>query len=145
MNLRYILQRRKIFKKRQQKKIIFLEKLKRGRSGLVSLKKQRFELVYLRFLKKVLRRQHIRRKMFFQRRKFWFFLRPNCALTGKTTNSRMGAGVGALVRITVLLQEYVSFVEFKYYSAPYLRYLNKTLKYRYPLKFKLIVANDLNF
>lgn len=139
MNLNYILKRKKIFKKRYFQKKIKLEKLRTGTVGLVSLKKQRFELVYLRFLKKLIRRQHIRRKMLFRRRKYWFFLRPNCFLSGKTTNSRMGAGVGALVRLAINLDAYTSFAEFKYYSAPYLKYLKKALKYKYPLNFKLFV------
>ncbi len=60
-------------------------------------------------------------------------------LTGKTTNSRMGAGVGALVRLAINLKEYISFVEFKDYSVAYLKYLNKSLKYKYPLVYKLYV------
>jgi len=52
-------------------------------------------------------------------------------LTGKTTNSRMGAGVGTLVRIAILLYAYDSVVEFKYYSAAYLHTLLKAIKYKY--------------
>ena len=144
MNLNYILKKKKIFKKRLFKKHFRVEKLRIGTAGLISLCKQRFELVYLRFLKKLLRRKHIRRKMFFRRRKFWLFLRPNCILSGKTTNSRMGAGVGALVRIAINLEEYKSFVEFKYYSVPYLKYLNCSLKYKYPITYKLHVDIDNN-
>ena len=139
MNLNYILKRKKIFKKRIFQKKIKIEKLRAGTIGLISLKKQRFELIYLRFIKKLLRKRHIRRKMLFRRRKYWFFLRPNCSLSGKTTNSRMGAGVGALVRIAINLEAYTSFVEFKYYSGPYLKYLHKALKYKFPLVYKLFV------
>jgi len=70
MKLNFILQRRKILKKRRGKKIFQLEFFKCGTSSLVSLTKQRFELIYLRFIKKLLRRNHIKRKMFFRRRKF---------------------------------------------------------------------------
>lgn len=137
MNLNYILKRKKIFKKRTKKQIIRLIRHKVGSLALISLKQQRFELIYLRFLKKLLRKRHIRRRMLFRRRKYWFFLRPNCFLSGKSTNSRMGAGVGALVRLAINLQSYVSFVEFRYYSGPCLKYINKALKYRYSLTFKL--------
>jgi hypothetical protein len=51
----------------------------------------------------------------------------------------MGAGVGTFVRIAVNLEEYKSFVEFRYYSAPYLRYLHKRLKYKFRLKYKVFV------
>ena len=59
-----------MFKKRIIKKIYRPINLKIGTSGLISLKRQRFELVYLKFLKKILRRRHIKRRMFFRRRKF---------------------------------------------------------------------------
>ena len=57
-------------------------------------------------------------------------------LTGKSTNSRMGAGVGTLVRIAILLPAYKSFIEFKYYSPVYLKYINMKTRYKLPLIFK---------
>lgn len=138
MNLNYILKRKKIFKKRYFKKILKNEKCRVGTLGFFSLKQQRFELVYLRLFKKFIRRMHTKRKMHFRRRKYWFFLRPNCFLTGKTTNSRMGAGVGSLVRLAIVLPAYTSFIEFKYYSGPYLKYFHKAIKYKIPLFFKLM-------
>lgn len=137
MNLNYILQRKKIFKKRFFTKKVKPEQLKLGTLGFFSLKQQRFELIYLRFMKKIIKRMHTKRKMHFKRRKYWFFLRPNCFLTGKTTNSRMGAGVGSLVRLAINLESYTSFVEFKYYSGPYLKFFYKSVKYKIPLIFKL--------
>lgn len=135
MKLKYILQRARMFKRRKiyhWYKLIFL---KIGQSGLISLKKQRFELIYLRFFKKILRRKHIRRGSFFRKRKFWFFLRPNCILTGKSTNSRMGAGVGAFIRIAINLYPYQSFIEFKYYTTSCLKHIYNILRYRCPIKF----------
>lgn len=139
MNLNYITQRKHLFKKRYETTIRHLTKLKIGKTGLVSLHAQRFELVYLRFLKKIIKRRHMRRKMFFRRRKVWFFLRPNCILTGKTVNSRMGAGVGSLVRLAIRLEKYKTFVEFRDYSTKILRYLYAYLRYKYPIKFKVQV------
>jgi len=48
----------------------------------------------------------------------------------------MGAGVGSLVRIAILLDSYKSFVEFKYYSSTYLKYINMALRHRLPIIFK---------
>ncbi len=89
----------------------------------------------MRGFKKVIRRRHFRIKIRFHKRKFWFFVRPNCILSGKSTNSRMGAGVGNLVRIAVNLQAYYNFVEFKGYSHRWTAKIYKYLRYRYPLKF----------
>ena len=130
------MQRSRMFKDRGKKRIIREISLRVGRSGLISLRKQRFELIYLRFIKRLLRKRYMRRKNVFIRKKYWFFLRPNVILTGKSTNSRMGAGVGSLVRIAILLESYKSFVEFKYYSSTYLKYINMALRHRLPIIFK---------
>ena len=70
MNLNYITQRKHIFKKRGMYHNHRVYKLRIGTAGLFSLIAQRFELVYLRGFKKVIRRRHMRRKMRFKRRKF---------------------------------------------------------------------------
>lgn len=138
MNLNYIIQRKHMFKKRRLYWINRSFRFKMGNLGLFSLKPQRFELVYLRRFKKAIRRRHIRIKSRFRKRKFWFFLRPNCILSGKSVNSRMGAGVGNLVRIAINLKAYHSFVEFKKYSPRWARKLNVGLRFRIPLKFQAI-------
>jgi len=135
LNLNYIVQRKHIFKNRTIPYTRREYELCIGSAGLFSLKPQRFELVYLRGFKKVIRRRHIRIKSKFKRRKFWFFLRPNCILSGKSVNSRMGAGVGSLVRLAIFLKAYRSFVEFKNYSPRWIRRLARGLRYRYPIKF----------
>jgi ribosomal protein L16/L10AE len=135
LNLNYIRQRNHIFKKRVLRHVHRKFKLRIGTAGLYSLRAQRFELVYLRGFKKVIRRRHMRRKMRFKRRKFWLYLRPNCILSSKSVNSRMGAGVGSLVRLAILLKSYKSFIEFKSYSPFWLRKLYRYTRYRYPLYF----------
>lgn len=138
MNLNYIVQRKHIFKKRILRFVHRQYKFHIGTSALFSLRPQRFELVYLRGFKKVIRRRHIRVKSKFRKRKFWLFLRPNCILSGKSVNSRMGAGVGSLIRLAILLKSYKSFVEFRYYSPRWTRRLAQFLRYRYPIKFAAI-------
>lgn len=133
-----MLEKKHIFKNRTKTYIFKKYKFKLGTSGLFSLKPQRFEFIYFRGLKKILRRRYIRRKTRFLNRRFWVFLRPNCILTGKSTNSRMGAGVGSLVRLSVLIKAQTTFVEFKGYSFDWIKKINKRLRYRYPLKFVAI-------
>lgn len=135
MNLNYILEKKHIFKKRR---IYFFRrtyKFRIGTSALLSLKPQRFELIYMRGFKRIMRRKYIRSRMRFKKKKFWFFVKPNCILSGKSTNSRMGAGVGSLVRLTVNIPAYYNFMEFRGYSKPWLSKLPSYLRYRYPIKF----------
>lgn len=138
MNLNYILKKKHIFKKRR---LFFYKrkyKFSMGTSALVNLKPQRFELIYMRGFKKVIRRRHIRAKMRFKKRKFWFFVRPNCILSGKSTNSRMGAGVGTLIRIATNLRPYRNLVEFRNYSPRWIQKVHRQLRFRYPIKFLAI-------
>lgn len=135
MNLNYITQRKHIFKKRGLHHKYRSYKLRIGTAGLFSLLAQRFELVYLRGFKKIIRRRHMRRKMRFKRRKFWLFLKPNCILSGKSVNARMGAGVGSLVRVATVLKPYKSFIEFRHYSPQWLRKIYQCTRFRYPLRF----------
>ena len=143
LTIEYLVQRKHIFKNRTlnwtKRKPVF----KVGTIGLFSLKNQLFELVYLRKLKKLIRRRHIRAKMKFKRRKFWIFLKPNCLFSGKSVNSRMGAGVGSFVRVAIILQAYKSFVEFKNYSYYWTKKIPKATRFRLPLSFLVLKKNDL--
>lgn len=70
MNLNYIMKRQHIFKKRENTFFHRPLKLRFGSTGLFSLKVQRFELVYLRGFKRMIRRTYIKRRMRFRYRKF---------------------------------------------------------------------------
>lgn len=135
MDIQLLMQRSHIFKKRTQTIVKRKFKFKMGTSGLFSLKPQRFELVYIRGFKKMMRRKYLKGHTRFRFRKIWFFLTPNIILSSKSTNSRMGAGVGKLVRIAVKLYSYKSFVEFKLYSPFWVRRVHIAARHRYRLKF----------
>lgn len=74
-------------------------------------------------------------KMFQGRRKFWMFLQPNLIFSAKSVNSRMGAGVGKLVRLAIKLKSYKSFIEFKYYSPYWLKKLKTRTRFKNTLKY----------
>lgn len=59
-----------MFKSRKNIKINRLKKPQYGNLGLYNLNQLRYELVYLRFLKKIFRQKHIRRKLRFKKAKF---------------------------------------------------------------------------
>lgn len=143
LNLNYIMQRKHIFKNRNLLPKNRAYRLRLGTVGLFSGKIQRFELVYLRGFKKLVRRAYIKRRMRFRRKKVWFFLRPNCVLSSKSVNARMGAGTGVLTRLSITLQSHKSFIEFKNYSPFHLRKLPKYTRYRYPLKYVVVGKQTL--
>jgi hypothetical protein len=63
------------------------------------------------------------------------FLTPNLLLSKKSTNARMGAGVGSFVRLAILLKSYYSFVEFNRYSTIWVKKFSRVISRKYPLKF----------
>lgn len=135
MHLTDLQKKKHLFKRRGKKKLSKKLLIPYGNLGLYNLKQTRYELVYLRFLKKVFRQRHIRRKVSFLKKKFWFFLRPNYILSIKSTNSRMGAGVGSLVRVAINLKAYKVFAATKGYSVFWLLTLYKKLRFKYPFYF----------
>lgn len=110
-------------------------KLRLGTQGLFTLSPTQFELVYMRKLKKIIRRRYTKAAINFRRRKFWIFISPNRILSGKSTNSRMGAGVGGFIRINADIKSRVSFAEFQNYNRRWPTQVYKATKYRIPFKF----------
>ena len=70
MNLNYLTQRKHLFKKRVVRTVKRLFKLRVGTVGLFTLKKEQFELLYLRTFKKIIKNRHLRGQTRFKRRKF---------------------------------------------------------------------------
>lgn len=109
----FLIKRDHMFKKRYFDALLSRFKLRWGTLGLLSLKVQRFELVYLRGFKKILRRRSLRIKSRHVQPKLCFFLKPNALITAKSRNARMGAGVGAFIRVYTKLAQNKTFIEFK--------------------------------
>lgn len=138
MTLQFLQKKKHIFKKRYNKSFSIKKKIKCGSIGLEVLKSIRYELVYLRFLKKLFKQRHMRRKMNFKRSKFWVFLNLNFILTNKSTNSRMGSGIGSIVRVSVILKKWSIFLECKGYSCSWVNKTYNKLRFKYPFKYKII-------
>lgn len=131
-----ILQNKKhMFKKRFNYNTKHVKKLPFGNIGLYTLNLIRYELVYLRLLKKIFRQRHIKGKVSFRKAKYWFFLKPNYILTSKSTNARMGAGIGSTIRLTIRLTPYKTFITMRGYSCLWLKKFIKVSRFRYPFKF----------
>lgn len=145
MTLQFLQKKKHIFKKRYNKSFFKKKKIKYGKLGLEVLKSIRYEFVYLRFLKKLFKQKHMRRKMSFKRSKFWIFLNINYILTNKSTNSRMGAGIGSIVRVAIILKRWSIFLECKGYSSSWLKKIYKKLRFKYPFKFNVIYCRHCTF
>lgn len=100
-------------------------------------KQIRFEFVFFRVLKKLLRRKFIKAKVRFFKPKFWFFLLPNYTLTQKSKNSRMGAGVGKFIRLCSFVNPGKTLVKTWRYTPLFLQTILKYLQYKIPYKLLL--------
>lgn len=72
--------------------------------GIFTINQIRFEFVYLRTLKKVLRKKYIKKKNRYSRHRYWIMIKPNLLLSMKSKNSRMGSGVGIFVRVCCFIK-----------------------------------------
>ena len=129
MNTNYYFLKKHIFKKRNHSNIALkLIKFKVGTLGIFSSVKQKFEFVYLRFFKKTIRRKYCKAYTKFNKSKYWMFLKSNFIYSSKSKNSRMGAGVGILVRLVSIIYSYSNLFEFIGFSKKFLKkvclYLN---------------------
>lgn len=127
-----------MFKKRSVKNPKNINTLKYGSVGLQTLNQIRYELIYLRVLKKLFKQKHLRGKVNFYRYKFWIFLKVNYILSSKSTNARMGSGVGILTRIAIRLPKYFIFLESRGYSYQWVRKIFNKLRFKYSFYFKTI-------
>lgn len=131
LTLDYYLKKSHIFKNRKAKYVKFFpeDNIKKYFS-IISIKKQRFEFVYIRTLKKFLRKSYCKTKMRFFKPKFWLKIFINAILTKKSKNARMGAGVGVFHRGYTLAQPNMMLLWLKFF------FIRQTLKILKFIKFK---------
>ena len=134
MNIDKLQKKKHIFKKRIAFNLKNLTLKHNFRYYLFVEKRIRYELVYLRLFKKLLRLRSSKKKNRFGKSKFWIHIKPNYILSSKSTNARMGAGTGTIVRVAIYINPFTPFVSFFRYSKLWLKKLNKTLRYRLPFK-----------
>lgn len=135
MNYDYYMKRKHLFKKRTNNLQKKNYPLKFGESSLCSAKKQRFDFVFIRNIKKLFRRRYCKVKMRFFRPKFWLTLHVNCICSSKSKNARMGAGVGLLVRLVMQLERGYNLLEFKYYPLYFLEKAKNYFEFKWNLSF----------
>ena len=102
MNLNFIIKKGHIFKRRYRSLFTFNGNYVKS-NGLYLYNAKRFELVYLKVVKKLFRKKKLKKKLNYVRSRFWLMIRPNFLLTMKSKNSRMGSGVGSYVRVVCMV------------------------------------------
>lgn len=139
LTLDYYLKKSHIFKKRTNKNFkLQWQNVKNKYISIVSIKKQKFELVYIRIFKKFLRKTYCKTKMRFFRPKFWLKIFINALLTKKSKNARMGAGVGNFLRCIQVITPKTPVLVLKLF---FLRFTSKILKFvmfKTKLKLKIL-------
>ena len=137
MNLNFIIKKTHIFKQRK-KKIFLYNKLNLNSRGLYTFNKSRFEFIYLKVIKKTIKKKILRKKPIFLKRNFWLMIKPNFLLTMKSKNSRMGSGVGKYVRVCSIIKPNKPVILTKQISEIYLFKLIKYLKLKLGLNLYFI-------
>ena len=106
--------------------------------SLLTVLSTRLELVYIKIIKKIFRKKYIKKKSK-SKTKYWIVFKPNSMLTNKNKNSRMGSGVGFLVRFIRKLKPNKKLINFFSYTT---HFLNKVKSfYYYKLKIKTYFNN----
>lgn len=114
-------------KKRKLKKIINFPTFNKGSAVFFFFNTIKFECVYLKFLKRKVKKLIIRRKKHYRGRKIWINLKSNYPLTKKSKNSRMGKGKGLFLRWVVTIRPATKFAEFVGYPFKFLTKLKHSL------------------
>lgn len=141
MSLNSLLDKNHVYKQRRSSTATCLSPLQWGSSGFQVQERHRFELVYLRTFKLVFKRKFLKARTRYFRPSYRIYLHPNFLLTAKSKNSRMGCGVGLLVRAVVLLQKGRIFIECLGYSLLWISRVYTAVRYCYPYKFFLIISS----
>jgi len=129
LNIDYYLKKKHIFKCRRLK-IPTILRNKNKEFYIYTTKAFRFELVYIRLFKKLLRRKFIKANTRFFKLKYWVNLKPNYILTKKSKNSRMGAGTGNFLRLSNIIKPGNFIIKTYMYKLKTLQYINKYLNYK---------------
>lgn len=130
MNIDYYIKKKHIFKKRIKTNFFTTLVKQKKNYSVYTPKNIRLEFVYIKLFRKLLRRKYIKARIKLFKPKYWLYLLPNYILTQKSKNSRMGAGIGKLVRLTNLKYSSKILIKTWRYTLTFLRGLIKYLFFK---------------
>lgn len=133
----------KVFKKRNKTESK-LPTLTMGVSAICFYREGRFEGIYFRRLKKILKKyfKNPCPRYFHRWRMCWLFAVSNFNLSKKSKNARMGKGRGGMVKWVFRIKANSKFLEFTGFSYYRLKYFLYTLQCKTNLPLILIKNND---
>lgn len=105
-------------------------RLRIGNMGLYFSKENRIELIYIKYLRRLIKRLKFPKKVSllkYFKKKLWFFLKKNFPLTKKSKNSRMGKGKGKFLRWIIRIPRNYMFFEFVGYELNSLIYVKNKI------------------
>lgn len=130
-----------IFQKKRYSLNMSKLKLRFGESGFYFFKENRIELIYLVYLRKLIKKigfpKSLKKLKNVFLTKVWFFLKKNFPITKKSKNSRMGKGKGKFLRWIIRVQKNFIFFEFKGYEFFLLKKIAKKINKKNLLFIKL--------
>lgn len=140
LTLDYYLKKSHVFKKRinTKFKLSWKNNLYNKYISIVSIKKQKFEFVYIRIFKKFLRKIYCKTKMRFFKPKFWLKVFVNALLTKKSKNARMGAGIGGFLRCIHIATPKSPVLTLKWFKRKWVVKALQFIMFKTKLKLKIL-------
>jgi len=137
LNIDFYIKKKHLFKNR----VIVLPQVRQlnlhKNYSVYTPKKIRLEFVYIKLFRKLFRRKYIKARIKFFKSKYWLYLLPNFILTQKSKNSRMGAGVGKLVRLVNIKYPNKILIRTWRYTYTFLLAIVKYLYFKISIQFFL--------
>jgi ribosomal protein L16/L10AE len=117
-----------------------LPNLSQGDGGFSLVQNLRFDLVYLRLLRRAIKRSIRNYRGLSQSRHVWLNLRPGYPISKKGKNARMGKGHGAFFRWAIRLRPHAVFISFLGLSPYALKRVAHRLNYWLPVPVSLLTT-----
>jgi ribosomal protein L16/L10AE len=134
LNLDYYIKKKHVFKKRLHTKYRYSPVYTKKKYSIYTYKSVRLDFVYIKLFRKLLRRKYVKARIKLFKPRYWLYLIPNYILTQKSKNSRMGAGVGKMVRLTNFKYCGKNIIKTWRYTFTYLLSLSKYLYFKIALR-----------
>lgn len=105
----------------------------------------KIEYIYIKFLRRKIKKIFFKHKKNFLNRKIWINLQPNYPLSKKATNARMGKGKGSFQRLILILKPKKIFIGFWGFNPSLIFTLTRILRFHFFLQPTLFTSVPLTY
>jgi ribosomal protein L16/L10AE len=130
LNIDYYIKKKHVFKHRTATNYYTQLMSLQKKYSVYTPKNIRLEFVYIKLFRRLLRRKYVKGRIKLFKPRYWLYLLPNYILTQKSKNSRMGAGVGKLVRLVNIKYSDKVLIKTWRYTFTFIRGLVKYLYFK---------------